>query len=167
MTYVLIVLGVVFAAFAIVIIYVVVTMIRGKKQNVVLFSPMLGVVTVDGVPAVGAKIERNLFWIYKKREIDYVYTNENGEFNFGVKKDIFRVSPLSHFSISQQLTVFYKNKVIEIWRYSKSDADEYTELGGKPVNFRCELTDEACRVGTKVGGVWTSCRWDDINEIAN
>lgn len=57
--------------------------------------------------------------------------------------------------------------MIEIWRCSKSDADEYTELSGKFVNFRCELTGEACRVEIKAGGVWTSCRWDGINEIAN
>jgi hypothetical protein len=167
MSFVLIILGVIFAIFSIVIIYVVVTTIRGKKQNVVLFSPLVGVLTANGVPVAGTKIELHLVWIYKKCEIDYVYTNEKGEFGFDIKKDIFRVSPLSHFSISQQLTVFYKNQVKEIWNYSKIDIDEYSELGGKPINFRCELTDEVCRVETKAGCVWTSCKWDSIRKMVD
>ncbi len=135
---ILVLLGVLFVTGSAIVIYVVVSMIRGKKQNVVLFSPMVGTLIVEGVPVAGVKIERDLFWIYKKREIDCVYTKENGEFSFSIKSDIFRVSPLSHFSISQKLTVFYKNKVTEIWRYSKSDVGAYTELDGIPINFRCE-----------------------------
>ena len=46
----------------------------------------------------------------------------------------------------------------------KRSKNEYGELGGIPINFRCDLNDEAIRVEVDNGLLGTSCKWDTIKK---
>jgi len=52
-----------------------------------------------------------------------------------------------------------------MWVMGKMGKNLYSELGGKPVNFRCELTDELIRVESDDGLLGTPCKWDSIEKI--
>jgi len=136
----------------------------GKSQEVVLCSPMEGVITLDGKPVVGAQVERWIKWKDEAGETDTVTTNDNGEFNFPVKKDTVKLSPLSQFVMGQEIRVYFNNKKYLIWTMGKRSKEEYGELGGRPVNFRCELTDELVPVSVEEGLLGTSCKWDAIEK---
>ncbi len=40
---------------------------------------------------------------------------------------------------------------------------KFGELGGKPINFRCELSDEPETVDLEDALLMTSCQWDSID----
>jgi hypothetical protein len=133
--------------------------------DVVLFSPMDGRLTYQGKPAAHAKIVRHIIWKDDVGEKEIFYANEKGEFNLPIKREKVRIPLMGEFNIVQEIWVYYKEQEYGIWGRSKEDFKEYGELGGIPVNFRCELTDE--RVSLKKGhGLFrTSCKWDSIKEV--
>jgi len=130
--------------------------------EVVLFSPMEGIITYEGKPAANAKIERLLIWKGDEGETDTFYTSDNGEFRLPIKKAKVRIPTFAEFRIAQEIYVFHKGEKIPIWAKSKSDINEYGELSGKPINLRCELTDELVVLENFNGLFGTSCKWDSI-----
>ena len=75
--------------------------------------------------------------------------------------------------MAQEIRVFVKGVEYPIWVKAKRGKALHDELGGKPVNFRCELTDEVIPVdlgvdvGPGSGLLGTSCKWDSIERIGN
>lgn len=132
--------------------------------EVVLFSPMEGKMTYEGKPAANAKITRLIIWKGDEGETDTFYTDENGGFKLPVKKGKVRIPVLGEFRIAQEIYVFYKDEKIPIWAKSKIDLNEYGELGGKPINLRCELTDELVLLDNFNGLFGTSCKWDTLEK---
>lgn len=130
--------------------------------EVVLFSPMEGKITFEGKPAANAKITRTIIWKGDEGETDTFYTSENGEFKLPIKKTRVRIPLLAEFVLTQELDVFYAGKEFSIWVKAKQDLEEYGELGGRPINFRCELTDKRVRLEDFNGMFGTSCKWDSI-----
>ncbi len=138
------------------------TMFSGKEEGVVLFSPMEGKLTIEGKLAAGIKIVRWLIWKDNEGEKEEFYTNENGNFSIPIKKDLVKLSPLSQFVMSQTILAYHEQKEIPIWVKSKRSKVEFGELGGKPKNFRCELTKKRTRIENDDGLFSTSCKWDSI-----
>lgn len=134
------------------------------KTDVVLFSPMQGVITYKGQPVNNAKISRRIIWKGDEGEVDEFYTNEKGEFSIPIKETKVRMVPLAEFVLTQELNVTYQEQEFSIWVRAKQDLGEYGELGGKPVNFRCELTDKRQRLEEYIGLFGTSCKWDYIEK---
>ncbi len=132
--------------------------------EVVLFSPMEGVITYKGKPAANAKITRLVIWKGDEGETDTFYTSDNGEFMLPEKKAKVRIPAFAEFRIAQEIYVFYKDEKIPIWAKSKIDINKYGELDGKPVNLRCELTDELVVLENFNGLFGTSCKWDAIEK---
>ncbi len=132
--------------------------------EVVLFSPMEGKITFEGKPAANAKIVRKVIWKGDEGETDIFYTAENGEFKLPIKKTRARIPLLAEFVLTQELDVFYADREFSIWVKAKQDLNEYGELGGKPHNFRCELTDKRVRLEDFNGLFGTSCKWDFIEK---
>lgn len=120
--------------------------------------------TYEGKPAANAKITRLIIWKGDEGETDTFYTDENGEFRLPVKKTKVRIPVFAEFVLTQELSVFYEGEEFFIWFRQKQDLNEYGELGGKPQNFRCELTDK--RVGQEgfYGLFSTSCKWGLIEK---
>ncbi|MCP4976212.1 MAG: hypothetical protein GY931_08635, partial [Maribacter sp.] len=97
-------------------------------------------------------------------ETDTFYTNEDGEFKLPIKETKVRIPLLGEFVLTQELIVFYEGQEFSIWVKGKQDLNEYGELGGIPINFRCELTDKRIRLEGFNGLFGTSCEWDAIDE---
>ncbi|MDH5354711.1 MAG: hypothetical protein OEY09_09745, partial [Gammaproteobacteria bacterium] len=85
-------------------------------------------------------------------------------FSLPIKKDKVRIPLLGEFRVAQEIYVYYKDEKIPIWAKSKIDINEYGELDGKPINFRCELTDELVVLENFNGLFGTSCKWDFIEK---
>lgn len=130
--------------------------------EVVLFSPLEGKITYEGKPAANAKIVRLVRWKDTKGETDVFTADENGEFHIPVKKANVRIGPLTEFVMSQSLHITYNGQETQVWGKSKRNTELYGELGGKPKNFRCELTDEVEYIDVPDGLFGTSCKWDSI-----
>lgn len=132
--------------------------------DVVLFSPMEGKMTFEGKPAAGAKIVRTIIWKGDEGETDIFYTSEDGTFTLPIKRANVRIPMLAEFVLTQEITVFYNEQEFDMWFKAKQELGEYGELGGKPYNFRCELTDELVRLEDFNGLFGTSCKWDFIEK---
>ncbi len=132
--------------------------------DVVLFSPMEGIITYKGQPAANAKITRTIIWKGDEGETDTFHTAENGEFKLPIKEAKVRIPLLGEFVLTQELVVFYEGEEFAIWGKSKRDLGEYGELGGEPQNLSCELTDEVVRLEGYNGLFGTSCKWDFIKK---
>lgn len=132
------------------------------EERVVLCSPMEGVITYKNELVVGAKIQRRTKWKDDIGEIDTSITNENGVFSFPIKEDVVKVSKITQFVISQEIFVNYKDNEYVIWSIGKRSKEEYGELGGKPVNFVCELTAEDMPHRLDNALLVTKCKWDSL-----
>lgn len=135
------------------------------EEEVVLCSPMEGVITFENTPVAGVKVERLIKWKDDIGETDSVITDKNGHFSFPIKNDTVKLGKLSQFVISQDITVYYQENEFNIWSIGKSSKVEFGELGGKPVNFRCELTDEEVPHRLDNALLLTKCKWDSIEKL--
>lgn len=138
-------------------------MFSQAEEEVVICSQMEGVITLNGKPVSNAKIERWLKWKDEEGEKDYFSTDENGRFDIPVKRDVVKLSAITQFVMAQEIRVFVDGVEYVIWAKAKREKGIYGELGGKPENFRCELSDEFVRVEAGEGMLVTSCKWDSIN----
>lgn len=135
---------------------------RGEKVDAVLFSPMEGRLTFHGEPAKGAEIKLWIKWKDQTGETITFAADERGFFSIPKKIDRFRDDPLAQVVITQEITVYYNNKDYLIWTLSKTSLNEYSELGGKPVNLICEITDEMEPRRTDESLMATNCKWDSL-----
>lgn len=133
-----------------------------QEEKAVICSPMEGVITYKGSPVTGAKIERWLKWKDELGIRDSVKTDSNGYFSLPIVKDTVHLNPISQFVMGQEIKVLYNSKEYEIWSIGKSEKDIYGELGGRPENFRCELTDQGVAHRLDNALLYTSCKWDAI-----
>ena len=134
-----------------------------EKHEVVVCSPMEGVITYQGEPVADAKVERWLKWKDEDGERDYVFTNNEGRFSLPIVEDTVSLSPLTQFVMYQEIVVIYKEKEYPIWAKSKREVGIYEELKGIPAGFSCELTEEFKRVdGVGRGMFMTLCKWKEI-----
>lgn len=133
-----------------------------SKEKVVLSSPMEGTITFNGEPAVGAKLVRTIKWQSDFGDKDTVLADEGGAFEFPVVEDSWRPILPTEFVVYQDIHVYYAEQEFHIWIMSKRREELWGELGGKPTNFRCELTDELVRVEVEEGLLGTSCKWNLI-----
>ena len=132
----------------------------GEQTEAVLFSPLEGQLTFEGKPVSGAKIKLWLAWKDKDGESHHYTTDDNGFFSIPVHTASYKENFLAQLVISQEITVEYEGQAYEMWVMSKMDPAEFTELGVKPANLRCELTNElvTIRGNNSLGG--TACNWD-------
>jgi len=133
-----------------------------SKEEVVLFSPMEGVITYEGQPAEGAEVVRQVTWKNDETRTDRSEADENGQFSFPVITDSDRQVLPTQFVAHQRVYVNYRGEEYVIWMMGKISTDLYGELGGKPSNFRCELTSDLRRVEGPYSGLGTMCKWDEI-----
>ena len=134
-----------------------------SPQEVVLASPMEGTLTFNGKPISGVKIQRKLSWYDDEgRFEDFVVTNTNGHFILPVIKDTVKVSGLMPLVISQEISARHNGEDVLIWALGKDSKIEYGELGGKPVNMRCELSNEKRITRDYNTPMMTRCTWDSL-----
>jgi hypothetical protein len=132
------------------------------EEEVVFSSPMEGNITFGNKPVSGAIIERLIKWKDKTGEIDATTTDENGNFHLPIIKDTVKLPKISQFVVTEEIFVIYNNKKHLIWSLSKMTKKIYGELGGKPKNLRCELTDEDEPFRFDNAMLVSICKWDSI-----
>jgi len=140
---------------------------KGKEVEAVLFSPLEGKITYQGKPVTGAKIKLKVAWKDQDGETEFYQTDNQGNFNIPKKTMTYTENPLVQLVIKQRLTVFFENQEFYIWRLSKMEEAIFTELGGRPINLICELTNDerTVRGNGSLGG--TRCTWDALDEAVN
>lgn len=136
-----------------------------EEEEIVLFSEMKGHITLDGKPVKGAVIERWIKWKDKDGEKDQYTTDDRGAFYLPTIKVNTKLPSFSQLVITQELKVIHNNANYNIWALSKMNKNEYSELDGKPVDFRCELTKEEKSFRFKNSYLLTNCEWNEIINI--
>jgi len=148
-----------------------------SKKEIVLSSPLEGILTYEGKPLSNVKIERKLSWYDREGEaVDFVVTDEKGYFNLPFVKKELKVG-LAQLVISQTIFAKYKTEIEDayvknknedtlIWDMAKLTDSEYSELGGKPVKLHCDLAIEP-RIIREPATVYTRCKWDSLEKIDN
>ncbi len=107
-----------------------------------LFSPVEGVVTIDGRPSSDAIIKKKYSWGNKKETKETeTKTDINGSFEFdasyssSVFTSLFPHEPL----ITQYIYIEHNQKSYLGWRYEKGSYDIGAETGKSPIKLICDL----------------------------
>ena len=136
----------------------------GKEVDAVLFSPLEGQITLDGKPASNAKIKLWIKWKDDQGETFNYTADEDGFFKIPKQETTYKESALAQIVITQEITVEYKNESYLVWTLSKTNTHEFGELGGKPSNLICELTNDLEPIRTDSVLMGTVCHWDVISK---
>ncbi len=121
--------------------------------NMVLFSPVIGVVMNKGAPVAGATIERQYRWGWKDETgIDSTTTDSGGNFRFPeIDRSSFFGAILPHeISVEQEITIRHGGKSYRAWVVNKTNYDLNGEIG-RPIRITCRLENEAHRKGAVFG----------------
>ncbi|MFA0814000.1 DUF6795 domain-containing protein [Microbulbifer epialgicus] len=122
------------------------------------FSEMKIRLTLNGEPAVGAKVIRTIDW--KDEQVDFYTSDEDGNIDLPAKfeSSFTQVLPVEFIS-SQSINVEYENNNYLIWIYAKRNPGENSEMNGDPINLSCELSDEPKTERKFKSAVKTSCKF--------
>ena len=140
---------------------------KAKQVEAVLFSPLEGKLTYKGKPAANAKITLWTSWKDKIGETDTYHTDEQGNFSIPQKNMTYTPNFLAQLVMRQRLTVLFQGQEVVIWWITKMEETLFTELGGRPVNVRCELTHDEKIVDTDGSLGETRCQWDRLEKGVN
>ncbi len=140
------------------------SMFQKPQQEVVLFSPMEGVITLNGLPAKGAIIERFLKWKDDIGETDRFTTDKNGHFKLPIKKDIVTLNAITTFVVEQKISVTHEDHEYIVWVMGKDSKKEFGELGGEAINLKCDLADDDKPMRLDNALLLTKCKWDSIKK---
>lgn len=132
--------------------------------EVVLFSPLDGKITYEGKPVANAPITRLVKWKDDVGKSETFYSDDHGNFHLPLMKAKVRIPPLAEFVISQSIFVNYGKQEFQVWGRTKRGIELYDELGGRPVDLQCELTDEVNYIDVPDGLFGTSCKWTRIEK---
>jgi len=144
------------------------SLLSHPEEELVLCSPMSGRITFNKTPLAGAKIERVIKWKDGVGQTDTTITDQHGNFMLPVIKEKAKLPKLSQFVVLQEMRVFRNGESHVFWTMSQMGKEArrlYGELGGKPVNFRCELTRDSTTLRLEDAFLITQCEWDSIEKI--
>jgi len=136
-----------------------------EEEEIVLFSEMKGHITFNGKPVKNVKVERRVNWKDDIGDKDYVSTDDDGYFLLPEIKQTIKLSGFTQFVVGQEIKIQNNGEEYFIWSMGKRTKNKYGELDGKPINFRCELTDDDQPFRLESGLLVTKCKWDSIETI--
>jgi len=129
-------------------------------KSLVLCSPFHGrLLTQDGQPAAGVRIERSWVWGWNdKQGSDTTETDDQGRFELPiVEGSSFLGSMLPHEpDVRQRIVAHAPNGEVEIWVASKKTYELNSELEGRPVKVVCNIDKEPSDDGL----YWGTCTED-------
>lgn len=107
-----------------------------------LFSPVEGVVTIEGEPCVNARIVQTVRTSRSNEISAESVTDEYGRFSFDeVTEDRGLLSFLpSQFVANQRLFIFCENEEYIGWANTKMSPEINYESNGKPMSLVCDLS---------------------------
>ena len=127
--------------------------------EVYLFSDVSGYLTYENKPASNATVRRIVEMDGESYE-DTTETNSDGFFSFDALTKKERNILPKEFVSHQKLIAEYDSKNILIWETVKRSEEENSELEGKPLNLKCELTDDTKFVHMMLHSIGTNCTWE-------
>lgn len=122
------------------------------------FSEVNGVLLFQGKPAAGAVVKRQVE--YQDKEADQTTADEAGRFSLPAlyQRSMVKFLP-AEFVAAQSLVVEYQGQEYKIWSNTKRKPEPNAELGGQPLNLRCEITGEL-KLHREFGSILrTNCTW--------
>ncbi|MBU3069853.1 carboxypeptidase-like regulatory domain-containing protein [Aestuariicella sp. G3-2] len=127
--------------------------------NACVFSEVSGYLTFNGEPLKGATVTRVSEW--QKENTESTVSDENGHFHFDAlhQASASKLIPFTEFVASQSISVGVDGESYEIWSNTKRDGDENSELGGKNLKLKCEISDELRLVEDYGTLLVTNCTW--------
>lgn len=129
-------------------------------KTLVLCSPLHGrLVTEDGKPAAGVRIERHWTWGWNdKQGTDSTATDDQGAFELPIVEGTsFWGSMMPHEpDIKQRIVAHGPNGEVEIWYASKKTYELNSEMEGRPVKVICRIDKEPSSDGL----YWGTCTED-------
>lgn len=115
----------------------------GFLKSQVLFSPVEGVVTLNGKPVVGAEVMQVVEWTVKDAPPgNTTKTDAQGRFAFPVVEGASLAAQLLPMRPNIRQTIILKtnDKDFNIYRLHKSNYDLYGENENKPLLLQCEIS---------------------------
>lgn len=119
----------------------------------VLFSPVSGTVYLNGVVVPDARVERRYYWRWGNvRATDEVTTDKQGRFSLEAITGKSATAWLPHEPvIEQDIDIYVKGQKYQVWGSTKRSYEVNSELGGKTIKIRIELTAEVVEYGKTLG----------------
>lgn len=128
-----------------------------------LFSGISGVITLNGEPAVGAKVRRIVDKAHTHgKKNDETIVDDNGYFKMPPIYDrsiIGKILPMQ-FAVGQEIYVDFQGLTYEVWSGVKQKREENSESNGKPLIVECRLEGERERIAVGGGVIYSRCVWD-------
>lgn len=132
--------------------------IFGGKE-VFLFSKVDGQLTYENNPASHITLRRIVECDGKTYE-DIIETDSNGFFSFDALTKNDRAILPKEFVSHQKLIAEREGQQFLIWETVKRSEEENSELEGKKLDFKCEITDETRFVHMMLHSIGTNCTWE-------
>jgi len=124
------------------------------------FSEVKAKLTRNGEPLKNTKVIRR--WEWNELKEDVTTTDEQGYFEFPAvfEKSITRMLPVE-LVIAQGLYVEESDGETKIWSNSKREPEENAEFDGRPIEMKCEMTNDM-EIHKEFGSrMRTLCTWED------
>tara|TARA_R110002096_G_scaffold428118_1_gene639435 strand:+ start:179 stop:862 length:684 start_codon:yes stop_codon:yes gene_type:complete len=135
-------------------------------NKICVFSEVKAQILLQGKPVANAIVSRVLE--FQKQKTDQTISDSEGWFYFPAyyERSLLSLIP-SELVIAQAMTVDVDNKEYKIWSNTKRSAKENSELGGLPLNLKCELSSPL-KVFREFGSILrTNCLFGDELEANN
>jgi len=112
-----------------------------NPMKVCVFSAVKARLTKNGEPLKGATVIRR--WEWQQAREDRTTTDDEGSFTFPAvfESSVTRLLPVE-LVIGQALEVVNGDEKTLIWSFAKRKPEENSELKGRSIILRCELTEE-------------------------
>lgn len=141
-------------------------MFFGNKEreviDIVLMSPLEGVLTYQGKPLPNKEMKLWLRWKDEEGENFTYVTDAEGRFSIPEHKVRDSLNPFAQLVIRQEFTIMHQGVNYEIWIGSKTEPEPFLELGGRAAGMTCEITEESSIIHGKGAVARTACVWESI-----
>jgi hypothetical protein len=131
-----------------------------------LFSEVKAQIFLNGKPIKNASVSRVLE--FQKLKTEQTTSDSEGRFYFpAYYESAFLALIPSELVIAQAITVNVDGKEYKIWSNTKRSAIENSELGGLPLNLKCELSS-SLKLYKEFGSILrTNCLFDEELKASN
>ena len=137
------------------------------KKEVVLMSPLKGVLLKGGQPLANVDIEVVVELPGGEERIYKHQTTSTGEFDLPVIKDTMTLGPMTEFVVSQFVDVFIDGEKDTIWSAGKREPGLFAERypASETIGLVCDVNDERKKYQERAGYIRTKCTWKSLRKI--
>lgn len=132
-------------------------------EKLYLMSEISGIITLNGAPAAGAMLKRQISKACSRSYVtDETTTDNNGYFALPavIQRKVFTGLIPAEFVVPSEIHVTYQDTEYFIWTSTKRKPEQNAENRGKPLIVQCELTNEERGFFISGTPITTICIWD-------